>query len=148
MSAQPRVDQTALRFQQASIIILLLLAFIVGWPWLVAIVGLVMLVGAIWPAAGLFRMVYQRLLQPVGLLKPKVIPDSPHPHLFAQGVGGLVLAAAVIAFLAGLALVGWALAWVVILLAAINLLTGFCLGCFLHYQLSRLGVTVWLPTWR
>lgn len=148
MGAQPRVDQTAVRFNQASIITLLLVAFILAWPWLVALIGLVMLIGTIWPAAGLFKMVYQQFLQPVGLLKPRVISDSPYPHLFAQGVGGLVLVMSTVAFLGGLATVGWALAWIVILLAAINLFTGFCLGCFLYYQLGRLGITVTLPTWR
>lgn len=148
MAVATRVDQTSIRFNQASIITLLLIAFIVQWPWLVAFVGLVMLVGTVWPEAGLFKLAYQRVLRPAGLLKPNVIPDNPNAHLFAQGVGSIVLAASFISLLAGLSLVGWALAWVVIVLAAVNLFVGFCLGCFIYYQLSRLGLTVGLPTWR
>jgi hypothetical protein len=148
MAIATRVDQTSIRFNQASIITLLLVAFIAQWPWLVAFVGLVMLVGTVWPEAGLFKLIYQRVLRPVGLLKPNVIPDNPNAHLFAQGVGSIVLAASFISLLAGLSLLGWALAWVVIILAAVNLFAGFCLGCFIYYQLSRLGLTVGLPTWR
>jgi hypothetical protein len=39
-----------------------------------------------------------------------------------------------------LATVGWVLVWVLILLAGLNLFVGFCLGCFVYYQFSRLGV--------
>lgn len=148
MALATRVDQTSIRFNQAAIISLLLVAFIVQWPWLIAFVGLVMLVGTIWPGAGLFKLAYQRVLRPARLLKPAVIPDNPNAHLFAQGVGAIVLAASFVSLLGGLAPIGWALAWVVIILAAINLFLGFCLGCFIYYQLGRLGLTVGLPTWR
>jgi hypothetical protein len=32
------------------------------------------------------------------------------------------------------------MAWVVVVLAALNLFLGFCAGCFVYYQLNRLGV--------
>jgi hypothetical protein len=35
---------------------------------------------------------------------------------------------------------GWALAWLVVVLAALNLFLGFCAGCFVYYQLNRLQV--------
>ncbi len=142
------VDHTGLRFNQASIITLLVLAFIANWPWLVTAVGLVMIVGTIWPKAALFKLIYGRILRPAGLLKPDVRPDEPEPHLFAQGVGGLFLAAATIGFLLGAPVVGWVLAGIVVVLAAVNLFLGFCLGCFFYYQLARLGVRAELPWWR
>lgn len=145
---ESRVDQTALKFNQASIISLLLVAFIIDQSWLVAFVGLVMLVGTVWPAVSLFQQTYRRALQPTGLLRANIIPDNLNAHLFAQGIGALFLAASFIALLSGSALFGWALAWIVIVLAAINLFAGFCLGCFIYYQLGRAGLTVSLPTWR
>jgi hypothetical protein len=33
-------------------------------------------------------------------------------------------------------------------LAAINLFAGFCMGCFIYYQLARRGVDFNLATWR
>lgn len=142
------VDHTALRFNQAAIIALLILSFLADWPWLVTAVGLIMLVGTIWPGAGLFKLIYVHVMRPAGLLKPDPQPDEPEPHLFAQGVGGLFLMAATIGFGLNAAVLGWMLAAVVVVLAAINLFWGFCLGCFFYYQLARLGVRAELPWWR
>jgi hypothetical protein len=144
---QTKVDHTALRVNQAAIILLLVLAFLFDQAWLVAVVGAVMLVGTWWPGAGLFKRVYAQVLQPAGLLKPDVQPDDPKPHLFAQGVGGLMLAASVLAFVSGATALGWVLAGIVIILAAVNLFLGFCMGCFLYYQLARRGIQPSLPGW-
>lgn len=140
---EARVDRTALRFNQASIITGSLLAFVLGQPvgpWLVLAVALVMAIGTVWPAAGLFKLVYARLLRPTGLLRPDVVEDEPRAHLFAQGVGATVLFAGFATLVAGWTVAGWFLVWVVIALALTNLLFGFCAGCFLYYQLGRLGL--------
>lgn len=142
------VDYMALKVNQALIIGLLTVAFVLDQPWLVAFVGMVMLVGTIWPEAGLFKLLYAKLLRPAGLLKPDPRPDKPHPHLFAQGVGALFLVAAALAFAANGVVVGWLLVAIVVVLAAINLFAGFCMGCFFYYQLVRRGVTPNLPLWR
>jgi hypothetical protein len=142
-----KVDQTALKFNQASIILLLALAFLLDAIWLVAFVAAVMVVGTIWPNAGLFKQFYGRVLKSRGWLKPNVIADDPRQHLFAQGLGGIFLVLSTAALLLGPPLLGWALAAAVIVLAAINLFLGFCLGCFIYYQLGRRGVRPALPSW-
>lgn len=143
-----KVDQTALKFNQASIIFLLVVAFVLNWPWLVALVALVMLVGTVLPEAGLFKLFYARFLKPAGVLQANIVADEPQPHLFAQGVGGIFLALSTLAFVLGQPMVGWALAGIVVVLAAVNLFFGFCLGCFMYYQLARLGFRPSLPSWR
>lgn len=143
-----KVDQSALKFNQASIILLLVLAFLLNAAWLVAFVAAVMLVGTLWPEAGLFKQVYARWLKPAGLIKPDVIDDDPQPHLFAQGLGGIFLALSAVALWLGAQVVGWALAAMVIVLASLNLFLGFCLGCFIYYQLGRVGVKPALPSWQ
>lgn len=145
--AAGRVDQTALKVNQACIVVLLAWAFLFNWPWLVALVALVMLVGTFLPDAGLFKQLYGRVLRPAGLLKPNVIADEPQAHLFAQGVGGLFLLLASLSFLGGWSVLGWVLTGIVIVLAAVNLIFGFCLGCFLYYQLGRRGFKPSLPSW-
>ena len=135
-----QVDQSALKVNQAFIIGLLLLAFVLDSVWLAALVGVVMLLGTAVPAMSLFKWIYRRILRPSGLIKPDVIVDNPEPHRFAQGFGGVVVALSVVALLAGLTVLGWALTWLVIILAALNLFLGFCAGCFLYYQLNRLGI--------
>jgi len=135
-----KVDQSALKVNQAFIIGLLLLSFVLDSVWLAAVVGMVMLLGTAVPRLSLFKRIYQHLLKPAGLVRPHVITDNPEPHRFAQGFGGVMVALAVAALLAGQPILGWALAGLVVVLAALNLFVGFCAGCFVYYQLNRLGV--------
>ncbi|MGL4651716.1 MAG: DUF4395 domain-containing protein [Caldilineaceae bacterium] len=144
----PKVDHSLLKTNQVFIIGLLVIAFLLNWSWLVAFVAAVMLVGSIWPQAGLFKIIGQKGLQPAGILKPDVRDDIPQPHLFAQAVGGLCLLAATVSFLLGAPVVGWVLSGIVVALAAVNLFAGFCAGCFMYYQLARLGLRPSLPTWQ
>jgi hypothetical protein len=134
------VDHSAIRTNQAFIIALLALGFLLNVPALVGFVAIVMLVGTIWPRAGLFKRVYQHVLAPLGLVKPDMLPDNPEPHRFAQGVGGCVAGAGFVALSAGSPVIGWGLAWLVIVLAGLNLFAGWCAGCTLYYWLNRLGV--------
>jgi hypothetical protein len=135
-----QVDQSALRVNQTFIIGLLVTAFVLDSVWLVAFVGVVMLLGTAVPPLALFKRIYQHLLRPTGLVKPDVITDNPEPHRFAQGFGGVVVALALAALLAELSVLGWVLTAVVVILAALNLFLGFCAGCFVYYQLNRLGI--------
>jgi hypothetical protein len=135
-----KVDQSALKVNQGFIIGLLLLAFVMDAVWLVVFVGGVMLLGTAVPALSLFKRIYQHGLKPAGLIQPQIIIDNPEPHRFAQGFGGIVVALAVLVLLAGQIIVGWALVGLVVVLAALNLFLGFCAGCFLYYQLNKLGV--------
>lgn len=135
-----KVDTTALKFNQASIIVLTLLGFVLDQPYLVLFVGLVMAVGTLFPQAALFKQIYLTLLKPNGILRANVIDDDPAPHQFAQGVGALFLLASTIALILNAPGLGWALAWIVIVLAAVNLFLNFCAGCFMYYQLDRAGL--------
>jgi len=135
-----KVDHSALRTNQAFIIGLLVIAFVLDAKWLVTFVAAVMLVGTVLPKAALFKAVYWFVLGPLHLVRPDVKADNPEPHLFAQGVGGAMLVAATLAFWLGASGLGWALSWIVIALAALNLFAGICVGCLMYYWLNRLGV--------
>jgi uncharacterized RDD family membrane protein YckC len=80
------------------------------------------------------------LLRGRGPFKPDIVQDNPEPHRFAQGMGAVVLAGSIGCAFVGLEFVAWLLAWVVIVLAALNLFGGFCVGCAIYYWLNRLGV--------
>lgn len=134
-----RVDHSALRTNQAFIITLTIIAFIVNVPWLAAAVALVMLLGTAFGRPG-FGIFYTRVLRPLGWVKPDVVADNPEPHRFAQGFGGTVLAVAFAVLSAGASALGWALSWLVVALAALNLFGGFCVGCAIYYWLNRLHV--------
>jgi len=138
--SERKVDHSALRTNQAFIIGLSLLGFIGDTPWLVTFVAAVMIVGTIFPRVALFKAVYVYILKPLKIARPDVRVDNPEPHLFAQGVGGALLIVATIAFAAGGAVAGWALTWVVVALASLNLFAGICVGCMMYYWFNRLGV--------
>ena len=142
------IDHSALKFNQMAIISLLVLAFLFDQLWLVAFVAAVMLVGTWWPNAGLFKLFYKHGLKPRGIMQPQMIADEQAPHLFAQGLGGLMLAASIAALGAGLTVLGWLLVGIVVVLAAVNLFLHFCLGCYLYYQFARRGVRIALPGWQ
>jgi hypothetical protein len=131
-------DRTALRVNQALIIAFLAVGFLLAQPWLVAFVCAVMAIGTMFPRAALFQRLYRDVLRPAGLLRPDLHEEDAAPHRFAQGMGAAVLLLAVLALFGGAAAIGWGLAFVVIALAAVNLLFGFCAGCFVYFQLARL----------
>jgi hypothetical protein len=145
MSRQDRgvgtVDASALRINQALIVGLVLLAFILGGAagtWLVAFVAGSLAIGAIVPGRGPFQLLYHRVLRPIGLVKPRPEPGEAAPHRFAQTLGAAFLAMALVALAAGAEWLGWALAAIVVALALANLVFGFCAGCFAFFHLRRL----------
>ncbi len=138
-----RVERTALRTNHAFIVVLDLIAFALADPigkWIVLFVAVVLALGTAFPPASLFKQAYLRILKPAGWLKPDVVEDDPNAHLFAQGMGAVFLFLSFLAFVLGGAVAGWVLAWIVIALAAVNLVFGFCAGCFVYFQLGRAGL--------
>jgi molybdopterin converting factor small subunit len=132
------VDYSALRANQATIIGLLLIGFVVNGFWIPGLVGGVMLVGTLLGRPG-FLLIY-RLVRALRLVRPDPVQDHAEPHLFAQGVGGSLLAISFLCLSLGLEEFGWVLTWIVIALAALNLFGGFCVGCAVYYWLNRLRI--------
>ena len=93
MGAQERVvDHAALAINQASIITLVLVAFVADQHWLVAAVAVIMLAGTAVPALAVFKQLYRRVLRPLKLVVPRPRQDNPEPHAFSQLLGGVFLA--------------------------------------------------------
>ena len=135
-----QVDQSGLKVGQASTIVLLVLGFVLNfWP-LVTFVAISQLLAALDSPYGPFRLLYQRILKPRGLVQPNVHPDNIEPHRFAFGVGAAFNFTATLALLTGASGFGWALVWIVIALANLNFWANICVGCLMYYQLHRLGV--------
>jgi|SRR3990172_10922509 len=140
-SREEKLDRSSLKFNQGAIVVLVSLAFLFDLNWLVSLVSLIMLTGTFFPKAGLFKLTYFYIVKPLGIIKPQIVNDSNTPHLFAQGLGGVVL---VISFLllnfTDQYFIGWLLSIIVVALAFINLTINFCVGCFIYYQLSKLRI--------
>ena len=133
-----RVDRTALKFNQASIITIVAAAFVSQLPWLLAALALVLLVGTAVPSAGAFKLFYAKILRPLGILRPDVVEEDNVQHLFAQGLGGIFLIAAFALLIDNnYPVLGWGIAFLVAALALVNLTVNFCLGCVLYLRLRR-----------
>lgn len=140
-----KVDHSVLRVNQASIILALLSAFVFNAPWLAAAVAIIMLVGTAVGKPGFF-LIYTGILRPAGIVKPHILADNPEPHRFAQGFGGVVAALSAALLILGAPAAGWALSWLVVVLAALNLFVGFCAGCAVYYWLNRLQMPGFFKT--
>src|SRR3990172_8343952 len=109
MAIERQVDQNILRTNQVLTIGLLALAFVVNVLALAGVVGVVMLLSALYPPLGVFHRLYRHILRPAGIVKPDVIADNPEPHRFAQGLGGTMVVLGFLALMAGAEITGWAL---------------------------------------
>jgi hypothetical protein len=131
------VDSRAPRFNQATIGVLSLVAVLTGWHWLVALLALQLVVGLVvgrrWclPCVAYFELVQPRFGE--GPLE-----DSRPPRA-ANVVGAVVLGASALAFAAGWAAGGTALALLVAALALLAAATGFCTGCEAYKLACRLS---------
>ncbi len=126
-----QLDRNQLRTNQTLILLAVAAALLLGHPAPVAAMALALLLGLFGPdpLAGA-----RRLLR---------VPDHPEredvrPHRFARGLAGGMLAASALLWSPGHSLPATLLALVVAALAALSLGSGFCLGCFLYYQLKLL----------
>jgi uncharacterized protein DUF4395 len=137
----PRVDIHLAKFSQACVVVLTGVAFIFNLPIIVPIAAILMLWAALVPTLSPFKILYQRVMLPLHLLRPRVVEDDPAPHRFAQGVGAaFLIASSLFLFLAQASLIGWTLDLIVFVLAGINFTVGFCAGCFVYYWLGRMGL--------
>jgi hypothetical protein len=135
------VDLNALRTNQVFIVGTVAIAFLLGADRgvvLLALLALCMAIGVAMPGNGPIQVIYRTVLVPAGIVKPNREPGSQAPHRFAQGMGAACLALSAAFLLAGFAVVGWLLAFIVLALALLNLVFGFCAGCFIYLHLNRL----------
>ena len=138
------VDHSALKVNQAGIILTVLVAFVgsafsAWFELLIPALAVVMLLGTWRPDLALFKQVYFKFLRPRGIVKPRPVEDSPTPHNFAQGLGGVFVVIASVLLPFSLVL-GLAVSLLVAVLAFINLAFGYCVGCQVYYLLGRTGV--------
>jgi len=137
----PHVDRNQGKFAQACTVLLVALAFIFQWPTLVAITAIALTLSVFAHQLSPYSLLYKGVVVPLGLLKPKIVEDDPDPHRFASAIGMVFLVAAtILLFFTPFKTPGWVLDLIIFVLSAVNLIVGFCLGCFMYYHLGRLGL--------
>lgn len=135
-----KLDLNAMKANQAVIITLLLAAFLLKLPWLVLFVGAVMAIGTLAGMPG-FKPIYNYCFIPLNLVKPDIVDGNRDGPRFAQGTGAFCAIAAAVLLLTGNEIAGWGFAWLVIVLAGVNLFTGFCAGCAMYYWIKKIKPT-------
>jgi hypothetical protein len=145
------VDHSALKVNQTGIVATALVAVfgsVIVPPliWLIPLLAIVLLLGTFAPQMALFKQLYFKVLRPRGIVKARPVQDRPEPHNFAQGLGGVFLAASSLFLYFGtptygaVSVIGLAIALLVAVLAFVNLAFGYCLGCQIYYLLGKRGL--------
>jgi uncharacterized protein DUF4395 len=141
--SEQMVDHSALKVNQAGIILTVLVAFIGSifagaFLLLIPLLAIVLIVGTVEPEYAAFKQLYFKVLKPRGLVQPNPLVDSPAPHNFAQGMGGAVAAIAAILLVVSVP-AGLAVALLVAVLAFVNFAFNYCVGCQIYFQLGKRG---------
>lgn len=126
------IDARGPRFSAAITCLVLILAYLLQSPVLLAVQVVIFAVAAIaglrWsPYGNLFRLVKRRLqLPPPTKTEPEAGPR------FSQTMGLIVSGAGLIAIVSGADALGWSLVLVVVALAGLLAATGLCVGCEMY----------------
>jgi len=114
-------------------VVLLTLAYLLNLPVVVGAVAVALAVSAI------FGTRYSALGRPwpyvrraLNIAPPKEL-EGEYPPRFAQALGSVVLAVAIVLFLLGEATLAWLPVGLVVGLQTLLAVTGFCLGCRLYF---------------
>jgi hypothetical protein len=139
------IDPRGHRFGAGVSAIVLIVAFLTGTVWLVAIALLSIGVSAAFGLKySIYGVVWRRIAKALAL--PKVEPEHEYPPRFAQTLGSTVLILALVAFAVGATTIGWGLALAVAGLQSVLAVTGYCLGCrmyFLRWYVPSLVTRIW-----
>lgn len=121
------IDSRAPRFNQVVVGAVALVAVVAGWPWLLALLAIQLVVGLTFGRRYCLPcLAYFELVQPY--VGEGALEDA-RPPRFANMVGAGFLTIAFLSYLAGLEPLGAALALLVAALAFLAAATGFCAGC-------------------
>lgn len=136
MSAQ--VDHAEIKLGQIFTMVMSVAAFILSEPkWLVAL-GAIFLVTALFRPLSPFVLAYRHVVRPLGVMHSDYRLDNIQPHAFGQLIGAVTVAIAVALLYTGYYTAGWTIVWILVGLTLVSYL-GWCIGCFMYYQLNRLG---------
>lgn len=135
-----RIDPRGPQFNAAVTLVILIAILATAGSWvataLTALQTVLFAIGAIaGPAKTPHSFIFRTLIRP-RLSAPKELED-PAPPQFAQAVGLVFLAVALIAFLAGAEVLALVAIGFAVIAATLNAVFRFCLGCELYLLIKR-----------
>ena len=130
------VDRTAARIQRALVMVVLALGWAAArshhrFDLVLPAIAVILLAAGVHPALSLPRLISGRLLPAVHLPGPSLSGEDPSPRRLGDVATGLLLIPASLLALLGDAPAGWALGWVVIVVALVEFTFDVSLGALL-----------------
>jgi hypothetical protein len=139
------IDPRGHRFGAGVSAMVLIVAFLTGTVWLVALALASIGVSAAFGLRySIYGVAWRRIA--VALSRPKVEPEHEYPPRFAQVLGSVALILALLAFATGATTLGWVFTLAVAGLQTVLATTGYCLGCrlyFLRWWVPDLMTRIW-----
>ena len=139
----PLYDRTARKAHQWTMVVLVAAGLViqgVAGGLLIAVAGLIMLVGRFWWPADLVRQLVWRALEPAGLLKRDDVHEDHETRRVARVMGGAIWVIAAAFMLAGNPVLAWVLSIPIGVMVALDASLDFCALCFLLAQLDQRGL--------
>ena len=139
----PLYDRTARKAHQWTMVAVVAAGLIlqgVAGSLLIAIAGLIMLVGRFWWPADVVRQLVWRALEPAGLLKRDDVHEDHETRRVARVIGGAIWLIAAAFLLAGNPVLAWVLSVPIGVMVALDASLDFCALCFLMTQLDQRGI--------
>ena len=133
------VDHAEIKMGQILTMAISATALVLQKPMLLAALGVIFLLSGTVRPLSPFSWLYRGVIRPSGIIKSDYRLDNIQSHKFGQLIGALTVVAALSLIQAGYEVAGWA---VVVVLIALTLVSyaGWCIGCYLYYQLNRAGL--------
>lgn len=139
------IDPRGHRFGAGVSAVVLIVAFLTGTPWLVALVLLSIGVSAAFGLRySIYGAIWRRIVKVAGLGPTE--PEHEYPPRFAQVLGSMALVLSLVAFALGATTLGWLFTLAVAGLQSLLAVTGYCLGCrlyFLRWWVPDLVTRIW-----
>jgi hypothetical protein len=134
------VDEISARLVAGGVVLLVAVAFVSGWSWLVALIAYGFIARVLsGPTLSPLGRLVTRVLRPRLPIAPRLVPGP--PKRFAQGIGALLSTAAAVLALGFDQWTGVRVLLAGVLVAAtLESVFALCLGCKVFALLMRVGV--------
>lgn len=134
-----QVDHAEIKLGQIFTMLMSVIAFVFAEPAYLIVLGGIFLVTGLYRPLSPFVFAYRHIAKPLGLMRSDYRLDNIQPHAFGQIIGAITVALAIALLQMGYGTAGWTIVWILFGLTLVSYL-GWCIGCFLYYQLYRLGL--------
>ena len=134
-----QVDHAEIKMGQVLTIFISVIALLTQNQLTLLILGGLFLLSGTIRSISPISLLYKWIILPAGIMKSDYRLDNIQAHQFGQLVGVLTVVLAIGLLQSGYQFAGWSVVVLLIFLTVISFF-GWCIGCFMYYQLNRLGL--------